>query len=147
MNSKISRLSFHTFASNLKIYSSANLIMKYVFLICSLFLPVTALSESYLCAAELSALDLPGEVEIKEYTRVGRAFVVENKFGPSDFKLIYESSTDILLYEPIQLDIEAGFLIVSINKIDNSFSEYYIKSNDVATLKKIQPAGGKCLRK
>jgi hypothetical protein len=123
MNSKISRLSFYTFASNLKIYSSANLIMKYVFLICSLFLPV------------------------KEYTRVGRAFVVKNKFGSSDFKLIYESSTDILLYESVQLDIEAGFFIVSISKKDNSFSEYYVKSNDVTTNKKIQPSGGKCLRK
>jgi hypothetical protein len=102
-------------------------------------------AETYSCSAELSNFGRSGGVENHVYVRKGSSFVGNSDFAKNvQFKILYESNTDLMLYKVEQYPKDATIFITVINKISLKFRQEYLTFN-INPKDKLGVLIGKCI--
>lgn len=92
-----------------------------------LMLSLNCFAETYSCSAELSNFGQSGTVENTVYTRTDFGFIGNSNYAKnSKYKILYESNTDLMLYQIDQYDKDATIFMVVINKISLKFRQEYL---------------------
>lgn len=86
-------------------------------------------AETYSCTSSLASFGRPDETQTFVFQRLGKSFLVNSNHRKNQTHLImYESRTDLVVYEADQFQTSAGLLITQINKISNKYIQTYINS-------------------
>jgi hypothetical protein len=137
-----------------RVYSSAKLIYegkilmlkKFMFLILFTLCAGMVSAESYVCSAELSRYERPGETEQHIFTRKSmKMFAHKTWLNTTEREVAHESSESIVITEISQSSLRTSVFTVIIDKTKNEFAVTHLSVGDAEDWRRNPPMWGKCL--